>query len=120
MAGSTPPSTSPSNGKLESTGEKQLHGEHGKEKPGIASTEPSTETSSVLNGVDEKPDHLQDEGPATPDEEAVGEEEAPQDTPSYPKGMEVFFIMLALVLSIMLVSLDQVRLHPPSPTSLLS
>jgi hypothetical protein len=113
MAESTSSPSLPSTGQPEAHGENHHRPHHEYEKPLVESTDPSTETSSVLNTVDEKPEQLQDQddGPATPDEKAVDEEEAPKDMPSYPKGMEVFFIMLALVLSIMLVSLDQVRLH---------
>ncbi|OHX00771.1 major facilitator superfamily transporter [Colletotrichum incanum] len=58
---------------------------------------------SPVNGV-EKPGILEDDGSAT-EEKAV---DTPQPPPvSYPKGIEVLFIMLALVLSITLVSLDQ-------------
>lgn len=48
------------------------------------------------------------------EEAAVSDEKAPEEAPKpaveYPKGLEVFFIMLALILSITLCSLDQVSL----------
>lgn len=48
----------------------------------------------------------------TSEDPALSEEKAPEAPPKpvveYPKGLEVFFIMLALILSITLCSLDQV------------
>jgi hypothetical protein len=110
MAQSTPPSTLPPDGKLEANGEKTQYAEHEREKPTVESTEPFTESPSTSHGA-ENPASSKDALPV-PEEKAV---DPPQDTPTYPKGMEVFFIMLALVLSITLVSLDQVRSYLPYP-----
>ncbi|KAF5585410.1 major facilitator (MFS1) transporter [Fusarium pseudoanthophilum] len=72
------------------------------EKQATESRQPSIVTSSTANGI-ETPE-IRDEY-ANPDEEkAVIEAEKPVE---YPKGLEMFFIMLALVLSITLCSLDQ-------------
>ncbi|KAM5520949.1 major facilitator superfamily transporter [Fusarium oxysporum f. sp. phaseoli] len=72
------------------------------EKQASESREPSIVTSSTANGTD-APDF--NEGDANKDqEEGVSEAEKPIE---YPKGLEMFFIMLALVLSITLCSLDQ-------------
>ncbi|KAJ4112636.1 hypothetical protein NW760_004447 [Fusarium oxysporum] len=72
------------------------------EKQASESREPSIATSSTANGTD-APDF--NEGDANKDqEEGVSEAEKPIE---YPKGLEMFFIMLALVLSITLCSLDQ-------------
>ncbi|RYC89409.1 putative efflux pump gsfJ [Fusarium oxysporum f. sp. narcissi] len=72
------------------------------EKQASGSREPSIVTSSTANGTD-APDV--NEGDANKDQEkGVSEAEKPIE---YPKGLEMFFIMLALVLSITLCSLDQ-------------
>ncbi|KAF5639446.1 major facilitator (MFS1) transporter [Fusarium tjaetaba] len=72
------------------------------EKQATESRPPSIVTSSTANGI-ETPEILDED--ANPDEEkAVIEAEKPVE---YPKGLEMFFIMLALVLSITLCSLDQ-------------
>ncbi|KAI3576306.1 major facilitator superfamily domain-containing protein [Fusarium oxysporum f. sp. albedinis] len=72
------------------------------EKQASGSREPSIVTSSTANGTD-APDV--NEGDANKDQEkGVSEAENPIQ---YPKGLEMFFIMLALVLSITLCSLDQ-------------
>ncbi|KAH8711974.1 major facilitator superfamily domain-containing protein [Phaeosphaeriaceae sp. PMI808] len=82
MSRSTPPPPFPEDGKL--------------------SSESSAVASSTVNGV-EKPEIPEDDGPVT-EEKGVDE---PQKPVEYPKGIEMFFIMLALVLSITLCSLDQ-------------
>ncbi|KAM5386116.1 hypothetical protein ACJA88_002266 [Fusarium oxysporum] len=72
------------------------------EKQASGSREPSIVTSSTANGTD-APDV--NEGDANKDQEkGVSEAGKPIE---YPKGLEMFFIMLALVLSITLCSLDQ-------------
>lgn len=74
-----------------------------KEKQATESKQPSIVTSSTVNDIETS--EILDED-ANPDEEkAVIEAEKPLE---YPKGLEMFFIMLALVLSITLCSLDQV------------
>ncbi|KAK9784948.1 putative MFS general substrate transporter [Seiridium cardinale] len=102
MSPSTPPPSLPEDGKLEAIGEKTHQVEPQKEKQNVESNEPSTMTSSTVNGA-EKPEFPGDHDPATK-ETAVDE---PQPAVEYPKGIEVLFIMLALVLSITLISLDQ-------------
>ncbi|KAK9249700.1 major facilitator superfamily domain, general substrate transporter [Lipomyces tetrasporus] len=84
------------NGNLEAIGEKTHQVEPEKEKGTVESNEPSTVASSTVNGVDD--------GPAT-EEKAV--DELPKPVMEYPKGIEALFIMVALVLSITLISLDQ-------------
>jgi hypothetical protein len=108
MSQSTPPFPLLEDGKLESLGDETHHVESDREKQSVGSNEPSTMASSTVNGV-EKPEFPENDSPAT-EEKAVDE---PQPLPvEYPKGIEMFFIMLALVLVITLLSLDQV-----SPTA---
>jgi hypothetical protein len=101
MSPSTPPPPLPedANGKdnLEATGEKTHQVEPETEKQTVESNTPSTMTSSSVKGVDDDP---------APEEKAV--DEPPKPAMEYPKGIEAFFIMTALVLSITLCSLDQV------------
>ncbi|KAJ5884080.1 uncharacterized protein N7473_010966 [Penicillium subrubescens] len=100
MSPSTPPPPLPedANGKdnLEATGEKTHQVEPETEKQTVESNTPSTMTSSSVKGVDDDP---------APEEKAV--DEPPKPAMAYPKGIEAFFIMTALVLSITLCSLDQ-------------
>lgn len=73
-------------------------------------SQPTPSPSSIV-GPAEKPEIPEDEDSAT-EEKGV---DAPQPPPvSYPKGIEMLFIMLALVLSITLISLDQVSSTAPS------
>ncbi|KAI1044918.1 hypothetical protein LB505_014380 [Fusarium chuoi] len=72
------------------------------EKQASESRPPSIETSSTANDI-ETPE-MRDEDANRDDEKAATEAEKPVE---YPKGLEMFFIMLALVLSITLCSLDQ-------------
>jgi hypothetical protein len=109
MSPSTPPPHLPEDGKLEAIGEKTYQVEPEKEKQTVESNEPSIVASSTVNGG-EKPGIPEDDGPATK-EKGVNE---PQKPVAYPKGVEAFFIMLALVLSISLMSLDQVSSTAPS------
>lgn len=109
MSRSTPPPTLPEDGKLEATGEKKHQVEPEKEKQTAESNESSIMASSTANGV-EKQETPEDDVSAT-EEKAV---EEPQKPVEYPKGIEMFFIMLALVLSITLCSLDQVSSITPS------
>jgi len=99
----------PEDGKLEAIGETMHRVEPEKEKQTVESNEPSTVASSTVNGV-EKSEFPEDDGPAT-EEQAVDELQEPVE---YPNGVEVLFIMLALVLSITLISLDQVSSTTPS------
>lgn len=91
------------NGNLEAIGEKTHQVEPEKEKQTVESNRPSTMASSSVNGVDD--------GPAT-EEKTV--DEPPKPVMEYPKGIEALFIMVALVLSITLCSLDQVSSTAPS------
>lgn len=109
MSPSTPPPHLAEDGKLEAIGEKTYQVEPEKEKQTVESNEPSIVASSTTNGV-EKPEIPEDDGPAI-EEKGVDE---PQKPVEYPKGVEMFFIMLALVLSITLCSLDQVSSTAPS------
>jgi MFS transporter, DHA2 family, glioxin efflux transporter len=110
MSRSTPPPPLPNDSKLEANKDKAHHVKSVKEKQSTGSNEPFTTASSTANGV-EKPEFLEDDGLAT-GEKAVDE---PQSPPvEYPKGIEMFFIMLALVLSITLCSLDQVSSTAPN------
>lgn len=110
MSRSTSPSPQPEDGKLESIGESihEAENQKDKEKQAISSKEPSVMESSTTNG-EEKPQNPEDDGPAV---EEKGVDDAPKPV-EYPKGIEMFFIMLALVLTITLCSLDQVGYTAP-------
>lgn len=95
--------------KLEATGGKKYQVDPEKENHTFESNEPSIEASSTANDV-EKPEIPEVDVPATK-EKAMDE---PQKPVEYPKGVEMFCIMLALVLSITLCSLDQVSSTAPS------
>lgn len=82
------------------------------EKQASESRPPSIETSSTANDI-ETPE-MRDEDANRDDEKAATEAEKPVE---YPKGLEMFFIMLALVLSITLCSLDQVSSTAPDHPS---
>jgi MFS transporter, DHA2 family, glioxin efflux transporter len=73
-----------------------------REKQTIEPHDLSTAASSSDDGM-EKPERPGQPGPVTEEER-----NEPQKSVAYPKGLEMFFIMLALVLSITLCSLDQV------------
>lgn len=109
MSPSTPPPPLLEDGKLEAIGEKPNQVETENERHTVESDEMFTTASSTVNGV-EKPEFPEDDSSATK-EKAVDE---PQEPVAYPKGVEVLFIMLALVLSIALISLDQVSSTAPS------
>lgn len=111
MSPSTPPLPLPEDDKHEAMEKKTCQVEPEKEKKAVESNEPSIVASSIANGV-EKPEISEDgdDGPAT-EEKGVDE---PQNPVEYPRGIEMFFIMLALVLSITLCSLDQVSSTAPT------
>jgi hypothetical protein len=109
MSRSTPPPPLPEDGKLEAIGDKKYQVEPEKEKQIVESNEPSIVASSTANGV-EKPEIPDDDGPATKEKDV----DEPEKSVEYPKGVEMFFIMLALVLSITLCSLDQASSTVPS------
>jgi hypothetical protein len=90
------------NGNLKELGENTYQVEPEKEKQTVESNTPSTMVFPSVNGVDD--------GPAT-EEKAVDEQ--PKPVMEYPKGIEALFIMVALVLSITLCSLDQVSSTAP-------
>lgn len=101
MAPSTPPAPLPkdrdNNSNQDATEEKTQHVEPENEMQIAESNKSSTVTSSIANGVDDT---------LATEEKTV--EEPPKPAMEYPKGLEAFFIMVALVLSITLCSLDQV------------
>ncbi|KAG5764860.1 hypothetical protein H9Q72_007038 [Fusarium xylarioides] len=72
------------------------------EKQATESRQPSIDTSSTTNGIGMS--EIRGEDANRDEEKAVIEVVKPVE---YPKGLEMFFIMLALVLSITLCSLDQ-------------
>ena len=109
MSPPTSPPPLPEDGKLEAIREKTHQVEHEKEKQSVEPNESSTVASSTVNGG-EKPAIPEDDGPAT-EEKAVDE---PQEPVTYPKGVEAFVIMFALVFSIGLMSMDQVSSTAPS------
>jgi MFS transporter, DHA2 family, glioxin efflux transporter len=87
----------PEDGNLEAIGEKTHQVEPKSEKHTVESNQPPTVASSIVNGVND--------GPAT---EGKAIDEPPKPVIEYPKGIEALFIVAALVLSITLISLDQV------------
>lgn len=92
MSQSTPLPPSLEDGKLEADGEKPR------------SHEPSTGTSSPVHGASlEKPELSEDNAPAT--EEQAAERPAPPPM-TYPKGIQLVGIMVSLVLTIGMMSLD--------------
>lgn len=101
MAPSTPPAPLPedhhNNSSQDAIGEKTQHIEPENEMQVAESNKSSTMTSSIANDVDD--------APAIEEKTVV---EPPKPAVEYPKGLEAFFIMVALVLSITLCSLDQV------------
>ena len=88
-------------GNLKAIQEKTHQGEPEKEQT-VEYNKPSTMGSSSVDGVDN----------GTAEEKAA--DERPKPDMEYPKGLEALSIMVALVLSITLVSLDQVS--PTAPT----
>jgi hypothetical protein len=92
-------------GKLEDTKEGTAQVVLEREKQAIEPHDSSTVASSTADGV-EKPEFPEQRGPVA-EGKSVNET---QQSVAYPKGLEMFFIMLALVLSITLCSLDQVSL----------
>jgi hypothetical protein len=109
MSRTTPPPSLPEDGKLGAIGDKTYPVEPEKEKPTVESNESSIVASSTASGV-EKPVISEDDGLAA-EEKGVDE---PSKSVEYPKGAEMFFIMLALMLSITLCSLDQVSPRTPN------
>jgi hypothetical protein len=75
----------------------------------VESNEQSTKASSTINGV-EKSEFPEDDGTVT-EEKAVDE---PQGSDDHPGGLELLAVMVALVLSIFLFSLDQVSSVAPN------
>lgn len=110
MAESIEPPRLREDGKLIDSREMPYQVEPEKEKQAVESNGPSTVASSTANGVDK----LETPGD---DSSATGEKavEKPAKVVEYPKGLQMFFIMLALVLSITLCALDQVRSALRSP-----
>ncbi|KAI1028374.1 hypothetical protein LB503_002150 [Fusarium chuoi] len=80
------------------------------EKQASESRPPSIETSSTANGM--QTPEMSDKDANRDEEKAAVETEKPVE---YPKGLEMFFIMLALVLSITLCSLDQTMVATAVP-----
>jgi hypothetical protein len=81
------------------------------EKPAVESDGPSTIASSTANGSG-KLETPEDDSSATGEKAA----EEPAKAVEYPKGLQMFFIMLALLLSITLCALDQVSSAATSPS----
>jgi hypothetical protein len=76
----------------------------------FAANEQSTRTSSTVGTETEKKEFSTENGEITADEEAANAASASQDTGDYPSGVKLAFIVVALVLSVFLFSLDQVNL----------
>jgi hypothetical protein len=111
MAESTNPPRLPEHDKLNEFGEKPYQAEPDMEKQAVESNGPSTIASSTANGSG-KLETPEDDSSAT-GEKAT---EEPAKAVEYPKGLQMFFIMLALLLSITLCALDQVSSAPTSPS----
>lgn len=79
-----------------------------KGKQNVEFKEHSTRTSSTVEvDIEKKEVPAEDRGIAT-DEEAAIAASAPKDSGDYPSGVKLAFIVVALVLSVFLFSLDQV------------
>ncbi|KAJ5745994.1 MFS general substrate transporter [Penicillium odoratum] len=89
-------------GNLDAMGESPHQVEPEKEKQTVQPNESSTVASSTANSV-EKPEFPEDHGPVT-EGEAVDD---PQEPIRHLRGAEAFVVILALVLCIGLMSLDQ-------------
>ncbi|KAJ5100208.1 MFS general substrate transporter [Penicillium angulare] len=107
MSPSTPPSQAQeegsvnANGNLEAMGEKLPQVDPEKKEQTVESHEPSTETSSTVNSGEKS---------ELPEGDGATAEESPATSPPEPKylqGIEAFVVILALMLSIGLMSLDQ-------------
>ncbi|KAK7184238.1 major facilitator superfamily transporter [Paraphaeosphaeria sporulosa] len=102
MSRSTPPPSLSADSKLEANKEKTYLAEDEEDKQTFGSKGPPIVANSTTNGT-EKADTSEDGDTVTTPRGA----KEPQKPVQYPKGIELFFIMLALVLSITLMSLDQ-------------
>ncbi|KAJ6094932.1 hypothetical protein N7467_002445 [Penicillium canescens] len=81
--------------------------ETGKYKRNFAVNEQSTRTSLTDGTETEKKELSTENGGITTDEEAANAASASQDTGDYPSGVKLAFVVVALVLSVFLFSLDQ-------------
>jgi len=109
MAQPTSSHASLDEGNSRTIGEKTDGAKPESEKHPFQSSELSGEASSTAEDT-EKQEILEDDGDS---KEEKGKDEL-QPPVEYPHGIEMFFIMLALVLSIVLCSIDQVSF--PTPT----
>ena len=111
MAASTNPPRLPQDGKLKDSRMEPNAIEPDKRKQAIEPNDPLTGASPVGNSNGEL-DNPEDNSSAARKKD-VGE---PATTMEYAKGIQMFFIMPALVLSITLCALDQVRSGATSPS----
>lgn len=111
MAESINPLRLPKHGNLNEFGEKPYQTETYMEKQAVETSGPSTIASSTVNGSG-KLEAPEDDSSATGEKAA----EEPAKAVEYPKGLQMFFIMLALLLSITLCALDQVSSAATSPS----
>lgn len=81
-----------------------------KDKQNIEFNEQSTRTSSTVDAETEVKKLRAEDVGTTTDEEAVVAASVPQNSGNYPSGVKLAFIVVALVLSVFLFSLDQVGL----------
>jgi hypothetical protein len=95
--------------KLSQSSKKPYQTELEMEKQTVQSNGQSTVASSTANGIDQL--EIPGDDILATEEKASGE---PVKAVEYPKGLQMFFIMLTLVLSITLCAMDQVRLAAKS------
>ncbi len=106
------PSTTPlpEADKPEASREATPHLEPEKDKQNVEFNDQPTRTSLTVKAETEKKEVLAEDGGTPTDEEAAVAASAPQDSADYPSGVKLAFIVVALVLSVFLFSLDQVSL----------
>lgn len=103
MTESTNPPRLPVHGKLNESEEKPYQAEPDIEKRDVESNGPSTIASSTPNGSG-RLETPEDDSSATGETAA----EDPAKAVEYPKGLQAFLIVLAIMLSVTLSALDQV------------
>lgn len=111
MAESTESQRQPRDAKLNESRKRLSQVESGKEKKAGESNGLSAAILSTVNGID-KVEASENDNSGT-GEKTIQE---PAKAVDYPKGLQMFFIMLALVLTITLVALDQVSSAITSPS----
>jgi hypothetical protein len=116
----SPSTTSlPEAGEIHATREAIYYLEPEEDKQIVEFNDQTTGPSSTIDGETEKQLLPEDSGPTTK-EEAVVVASAPQDSEDHATGVKLLFIVIALVLSIFLFSLDQVSSTAPISRAVVS